>query len=329
MLYYAAPIWWVGYIWQKISYLRRKMVKQRTIKQSISATGVGLHKGEKVQLTLRPAPANTGIVFRRIDLEPVVDIKASAEAVGETTLCTCLVNEQGVQISTVEHLLAAVAGLGIDNLIVDVDSPEIPIMDGSSLPFVYLLQTAGVEECNAAKRFLKITKPIRVEDGDKWAELVPFEGFRIDFKIDFDHPVISNTGQSLSMDLSTCSFIKDISRARTFGFMKDLEFLRSHDLALGGSIENAIVLGDYDMLNKDELRYDDEFVKHKILDAIGDLYMCGSSILGELRAFKSGHGLNNLLLREVFKNTDSWEWVTYEEQASSPIQYQETAPQTF
>lgn len=303
------------------------MVKQRTIKQSISATGVGLHKGEKVHLTLRPAPDNTGIVFRRVDLDPVVDIKANAEAVGETTLCTCLVNEQGVQVSTVEHLLAAVAGLGIDNLIVDVDSPEIPIMDGSALPFVYLLQTAGVEELKTAKRFIKITKAIRVEEGDKWAELVPFEGFRVDFTIDFDHPVISNTGQSVSMDFSSCSFIKEISRARTFGFMKDLEFLRSHNLALGGSIENAIVLDDFKMLNKDELRYDDEFVKHKILDAIGDLYMCGSSILGELKAYKSGHALNNLLLRAVFDNADSWEWVTYGDEAHAPITYLETAVQ--
>lgn len=303
------------------------MVKQRTIKQSISATGVGLHKGEKVHLTLRPAPDNTGIVFRRVDLDPVVDIKANAEAVGETTLCTCLVNEQGVQVSTVEHLLAAVAGLGIDNLIVDVDSPEIPIMDGSALPFVYLLQTAGVEELKTAKRFIKITKAIRVEEGDKWAELVPFEGFRVDFTIDFDHPVISNTGQSVTMDFSSCSFIKEISRARTFGFMKDLEFLRSHNLALGGSIENAIVLDDFKMLNKDELRYDDEFVKHKILDAIGDLYMCGSSILGELKAYKSGHALNNLLLRAVFDNADSWEWVTYGDEAHAPITYLETAVQ--
>ncbi|QOL25897.1 UDP-3-O-acyl-N-acetylglucosamine deacetylase [Thalassotalea sp. LPB0316] len=302
------------------------MTKQRTLKDSVSTIGVGLHKGEKVQITLRPAPANTGIVFRRVDLDPVVDIKATPEAVGETTLCTCLVNEQGVQISTVEHLLAAVSAMGLDNLIVDVDSPEIPIMDGSSLPFVYLIQSVGIETLNAPKRFLKITKPIRVEEGDKWAELEPYEGFKVNFAIDFDHPVIANTTQSMTMDLSSCSFVKEISRARTFGFMKDIEFLRSHNLALGGSLENAIVLDEYRMLNPDELRYDDEFVKHKILDAIGDLYMGGVSILGQLNAFKSGHALNNILLREVFKQTDAWEWVTYEENVPSPIAYQEINP---
>lgn len=302
------------------------MTKQRTLKDSVSAIGVGLHKGEKVQITLRPAPANTGIVFRRVDLDPVVDIKATPEAVGETTLCTCLVNEQGVQISTVEHLLAAVSAMGLDNLIVDVDSPEIPIMDGSSLPFVYLIQSVGIETLNAPKRFLKITKPIRVEEGDKWAELTPYEGFKVNFAIDFDHPVIANTTQTMTMDLSSCSFVKEISRARTFGFMKDIEFLRSHNLALGGSLENAIVLDEYRMLNPDELRYDDEFVKHKILDAIGDLYMGGVSILGQLNAFKSGHALNNILLREVFKRIDAWEWVTYEEDAPSPITYQEVNP---
>lgn len=299
------------------------MIKQRTIKESVSAVGVGLHKGEKVQITLRPAPANTGIVFRRVDLDPVVDIKATPEVVGETTLCTCLVNEQNVKISTVEHLLSAVAGLGIDNLVIDVDSPEIPIMDGSALPFVYLIQSVGIETSNASKRFIRIKKTIRVEEGDKWAELKPYEGFRVNFAIEFDHPVIANTCQTMSMDLSSCSFIKEVSRARTFGFMKDIEFLRSHDLALGGSLENAIVLDEYRMLNKDDLRYDDEFVKHKILDAIGDLYMGGTSILGELNAFKSGHALNNMLLREVFKQVDAWEWVTYEDEARAPIQYQE------
>lgn len=305
------------------------MVKQRTIKESVSAVGVGLHKGEKVQITLRPAPANTGIVFRRVDLDPVVDIKATPDVVGETTLCTCLVNDEGVQISTVEHLLSAVAGLGIDNLVVDVDSPEIPIMDGSALPFVYLIQSVGIETSNVNKRFIRIKKPIRVEEGDKWAELKPYEGFRVNFAIEFDHPVIANTCQTMSMDLSSCSFIKEISRARTFGFMKDIEFLRSHNLALGGSLENAIVLDEYRMLNQDDLRYDDEFVKHKILDAIGDLYMGGVSILGELNAFKSGHALNNILLREVFKQTDAWEWVTYPDDANAPIQYQELNAAAF
>ncbi len=305
------------------------MIKQRTLKESVSAIGVGLHKGEKVQVTLRPAPANTGIVFRRVDLDPVVDIKATPEAVGETTLCTCLVNEDNVKISTVEHLLSAVAGLGIDNLVIDVDSPEIPIMDGSALPFVYLIQSAGIETLNVAKRFLRIKKPIRVEEGDKWAELLPYEGFKVNFAIEFEHPVIANTCQSMQMDFSSCSFIKEISRARTFGFMKDIEFLRSHNLALGGSLENAIVLDEYRMLNTDELRYDDEFVKHKILDAIGDLYMGGTSILGQLNAFKSGHALNNMLLREVFKQQDAWEWLTYEDAAKAPIKYQEIASPVF
>ena len=302
------------------------MIKQCTIKESVSALGVGLHKGKKVRLTRRAAPANTGIIFRRVDLDPVVDIPATPEAVGETTLCTCLVNEQGVQVSTVEHLLAAVSSLGIDNLIVEVDSPEIPIMDGSALPFVYLLQSVGISVSNVAKRFIKITKPIRIDEGDKWAELLPYEGFKVDFAIEFNHPVISNTGQTMTLDLSSCSFIKEISRARTFGFMKDIEYLRSHNLALGGSLENAIVLDDFRMLNGTDLRYDDEFVKHKILDAIGDLYMCGHSILGQLNAFKSGHALNNLLLREVFKRTDAWEWVTYEDESKAPITYQTTSP---
>ena len=299
------------------------MIKQRTIKKSVSATGVGLHKGNKVQITLRPAPANSGITFRRVDLDPIVSIKASPEAVGETTLCTCLVNEEGVQISTVEHLLSAVAGLGIDNLVIDVDSPEIPIMDGSALPFIYLLQSVGIDSINVAKRFLRIKKPIRVEEGDKWAELLPYEGFRVNFSIEFNHPVIANTTQSMSMDFSSCSYIKEISRARTFGFMKDIEFLRSHNLALGGSLENAIVLDQYRMLNKDALRYDDEFVKHKVLDAIGDLYMGGVSILGELNAFKSGHALNNVLLREVFNRVDAWEWVSYQDKEHAPIDFVE------
>ncbi len=305
------------------------MINQRTIKDSVSAVGVGLHKGEKVQITLRPAPANTGIIFRRVDLNPAIDIKASPEMVGETTLCTCLVNKEGVKISTVEHLLAAVASLGIDNLFVEIDSAEIPIMDGSALPFVYLIQSVGIETSKIAKRFIRIKKTIRVEEGDKWAELAPYEGFRVNFSIEFDHPVISNTCQTISMDLSSCSFIKEISRARTFGFMQDIDFLRSHDLALGGSLENAIVLDEYRMLNKGDLRYDDEFVKHKILDAIGDLYMCGVSILGELNAFKSGHALNNMLLREVFKQTDSWEWVTFENNEKAPIEYQELNTSTF
>ncbi|AVJ55135.1 UDP-3-O-[3-hydroxymyristoyl] N-acetylglucosamine deacetylase [Idiomarina sp. OT37-5b] len=299
------------------------MVKQRTLKQAISTTGVGLHKGNKVNLTLRPAPANTGLIFRRVDLDPVVDIPARADWVRDTQLCTCLINEQDVRVSTVEHLLAALAGVGIDNCIIEVDSHEIPIMDGSSHPFVYLLQSAGIEEQSVAKKFIRIKAPIRVEEEDgKWAELLPHDGFRIDFAIDFNHPAIAETGQQVSMDFSSGAFIKEISRARTFGFMKDIEYLRKNNLALGGSFDNAVVLDEFRVLNTDGLRYDDEFVKHKMLDAIGDLYMCGHSILGHLRAYKSGHALNNHLLQAMLQQQEAWEFVTFdEEQAQSPIAY--------
>ena len=299
------------------------MVKQRTLKQAISTTGVGLHKGNKVNLTLRPAPANTGLIFRRVDLDPVVDIPARADWVRDTQLCTCLINEQDVRVSTVEHLLAALAGVGIDNCIIEVDSHEIPIMDGSSHPFVYLLQSAGIEEQSVAKKFIRIKAPIRVEEEDgKWAELLPHDGFRIDFAIDFNHPAIAETGQQVSMDFSSGAFIKEISRARTFGFMKDIEYLRKNNLALGGSFDNAVVLDEFRVLNTDGLRYDDEFVKHKMLDAIGDLYMCGHSILGHLRAYKSGHALNNHLLQAMLQQQEAWEFVTFdEEQAQSPITY--------
>ncbi|WP_289117044.1 UDP-3-O-acyl-N-acetylglucosamine deacetylase [uncultured Idiomarina sp.] len=298
------------------------MIKQRTLQQAISATGIGLHKGNKVNLTLRPAPANTGLIFRRTDLEPAVDIPARADWVRDTQLCTCLINEENIRISTVEHLLAALAGVGIDNAIIEVDSHEIPIMDGSSHPFVYLLQSAGIEEQSAAKKFIRIKEPVRVEDGDKWAELLPHDGFRIDFAIDFDHPAIAETGQTVSMDFSANAFIKDISRARTFGFMKDIEYLRKNNLALGGSFDNAVVLDDFRVLNNDGLRYDDEFVKHKMLDAVGDLYMGGHSILGHLRAYKSGHALNNQLLQAVLETESAWEFVTFEdEQAKEPIAF--------
>ncbi|KFZ29052.1 UDP-3-O-[3-hydroxymyristoyl] N-acetylglucosamine deacetylase [Pseudidiomarina atlantica] len=302
------------------------MMKQRTIKQPIATTGVGLHKGNKVKLTLRPAPANTGLVFRRVDLKPAVDIRADAELVRDTRMCTCLINEDNVRVSTVEHLLAAIAAMGIDNLIIEVDSHEIPIMDGSSHPFIYLLQSAGIEEQGAAKKFIRIKQPIRVEEDDKWAELLPHNGFRIDFAIDFDHPAIADTNQVVSMDFSTHSFMKEISRARTFGFMKDIEFLRANNLALGGSFDNAVVLDEFRILNSDGLRYDDEFVKHKILDAVGDLYMGGHAILGHLRAFKSGHALNNQLLRAVLQNQEAWEFVTFEDEATeAPIAFTNTA----
>jgi UDP-3-O-[3-hydroxymyristoyl] N-acetylglucosamine deacetylase len=297
------------------------MIKQRTIKQSVQETGIGLHKGDKVTMTLRPAPANTGIVFRRVDLEPYADIPARANAVGDTMLCTCISNEQGATISTVEHLASALAGLGIDNIIVEVDSNELPIMDGSASPFIFLLQSAGIEELNAAKRFIKVTKPIRVKDGDKWAELRPYDGFRVDFRIDFDHPVISQTRQHMVLDFDSSSYVNEVSRARTFGFMKDIEYMHSHNLALGGSMENAVALDEYRVLNPEGLRYSDEFLKHKILDAIGDLYLAGHSIIGELVAYKTGHGLNNKLLNALLNDKKAWEFVSYDSPEEMPIQF--------
>lgn len=297
------------------------MIRQRTIKHAVSEIGIGLHKGDKVTMTLRPAPANTGIVFRRIDLEPYVDIPARANAVGDTMLCTCLTNEDGASISTVEHLASALAGLGIDNIIVEVDSNELPIMDGSASPFIFLLQSAGVEELNAAKQFIRIKRPIRVEEGDKWAEFHPYDGFRVDFKIDFDHPVISQTRQHVVMDFNASSYVDEVSRARTFGFMKDLEYMNANDLALGGSMENAVALDEYRVLNPEGLRYDDEFLKHKILDAVGDLYLGGHSIVGELRAYKTGHGLNNKLLNAMLADKECWEFVSYETPEQMPISF--------
>jgi UDP-3-O-[3-hydroxymyristoyl] N-acetylglucosamine deacetylase len=301
------------------------MTKQRTISKIVSSIGVGLHKGEKVTLTLRPAPDNTGIVFRRVDLDPIVDFKVSPELVGDTVMCTCLINKDGVRLSTTEHLMAAVAGLGIDNLIIEVDSEEIPIMDGSANPFVYLLLEAGVSEQRLAKKFIRIKKAVRVEDGEKWAEFKPYHGFKIDFAIDFDHPVISETVQHMQLDFSAAGFIKDISRARTFGFLHEVEYLRANNLALGGSFDNAVVLDEYRVLNQDGLRYEDEFIKHKILDAVGDLYMAGHSILGEFSSFKTGHALNNQLLCEVLAQQENWEFVTFEHKEQVPISY--LAPQ--
>ena len=301
------------------------MIKQRTIAKSISSIGVGLHKGEKVTLTLRPAPDNTGIVFRRVDLNPIVDFKVTPELVGDTVMCTCLINDEGVRLSTTEHLMAAVAGLGIDNLFIEVDSAEIPIMDGSANPFVYLLLEAGISEQKKAKKFIRIKQKVRVEDGDKWAEFVPHHGFRMDFAIDFDHPVISETKQRMKLDFSAASFIKDISRARTFGVLQDIEYLRANNLALGGSFDNAVVLDEFRVLNQDGLRYEDEFIKHKILDAIGDLYMAGYSILGEFRSYKTGHALNNQLLSAVLAEQANWEFVSFDKEAQMPISY--LAPQ--
>lgn len=300
------------------------MIRQRTLKNIIKATGVGLHTGEKVYLSLRPAAPNTGIVFRRVDLAEPVDIPATPQNVGETTLSTTLVRDE-IKVSTVEHLLSALAGLGIDNAYIDVSAPEVPIMDGSAGPFVFLIQSAGVEEQNAAKRFIRIKKPIKVQDGDKWASFEPYEGFKVTFTIDFDHPAFSEDVQTASIDFSSTSFVKEVSRARTFGFMRDIEALRKRKLALGGSMDNAIVVDNYRVLNEDGLRYADEFVKHKILDAIGDLYLLGHSLIGSFTGYKSGHGLNNQLLRQLVSQADAWEAVTFENESVLPICYSQLA----
>jgi len=298
----------------------RIMLRQRTLKNSIRATGVGLHTGEKVFMTLRPAPVNTGIVFRRVDLEEPVDVPATAENVGDTMLGTTLV--QGTaRVSTVEHLLAAFAGLGVDNAFVDLSAPEVPIMDGSAGPFVFLLQSAGLEVQNAPKRFVRILRRVEVEDGDKWARFDPHDGYRINFRIDFDHPVFRKHTQTATMNFSATSFLKEVSRARTFGFMRDIEALRARNLTLGGNMDNAIVLDDYRVLNEDGLRYEDEFVKHKILDAIGDLYLLGRSLIGEFTGYKSGHALNNALLRKLLATSDAWEEVTFEDVSAAPVAY--------
>ena len=296
------------------------MIRQRTLKNIIRATGVGLHSGEKVYLTLRPAPVDTGIVFCRTDLDPVVQIPARAVNVGQTTLCTSL-EKDGVRVDTVEHLLSAMAGLGIDNAYVDVTAHEVPIMDGSAGPFVFLLQSAGIEEQNAAKRFIRIKKKVTVKEDGKSATFVPFDGFKVSFSIEFDHPVFHGLTQQSSIDFSSTSFVKEVSRARTFGFMKDIEFLRSQNLALGGSVENAIVVDDYRILNEDGLRYEDEFVKHKMLDAIGDLYLLGNSLIGEFIGEKSGHSTNNKLLRALIADESAWEVVTFDDASTAPISY--------
>ncbi|HXA92298.1 MAG TPA: UDP-3-O-acyl-N-acetylglucosamine deacetylase [Steroidobacteraceae bacterium] len=298
------------------------MVGQRTLKNTIRATGVGLHTGKKVLMTLRPAPPDSGIVFRRSDLAQSVDIRAHAENVGDTTLGTTLVKGD-VRVSTVEHLLSAFAGLGIDNAIVEVSAPEVPIMDGSAGPFVFLLQSAGIEEQRAPKHFVRIKKRIRVDEGDKWAQFDPFDGFKVNFEIEFNHPIFKRRAQRASMDFSTTSFLKEVSRARTFGFMRDLEMLRARNLALGGNLDNAIVLDDFRVLNEDGLRYEDEFVKHKILDAIGDLYLLGHSLIGEFSGYKSGHSLNNKLLRTLLRDHSTWEDVVFETHAEAPISYVE------
>ncbi len=287
------------------------MIKQRTLKNIIRATGIGLHTGEKVYLTLRPAAPNTGIVFRRVDLPEPVEIQARPDIVGDTRLSSTL-EQNGAKVSTVEHLMAALAGLGIDNIYVDLSAAEVPIMDGSASPFVFLLQSAGIEEQSAAKQYIRIKKTVEVHEDDKWVRFEPYNGFKINFTIAFDHPVFETSGQSITLDLAQASFIKEISRARTFGFMQDVETLRTHGLALGGSMDNAIVMDEYRVLNSDGLRYEDEFVKHKVLDAVGDLYILGHPLIGAFTAYKSGHALNNRLLRTLLADAEAWEFVSFD-----------------
>ncbi len=294
------------------------MIKQRTLKTVISATGVGLHTGQKVTLTLRPAAADTGIVFRRVDLPQPVTIKADPFQVTDTRMCSAL-EADGVKVNTVEHLMSALAGLGIDNVYIDLTASEVPIMDGSASPFVFLVQSAGVEEQNAPKRFIRVKKTILIEDGDKWVKLEPYNGFRVTLSIDFKHPVFEHSGKAVTVDFADTSFIKDISRARTFGFMHEVEYLRNNGLALGGSLDNAIVMDEFRVLNTDGLRYDDEFVKHKALDAIGDLYMLGHPLIGSFTGHKSGHALNNQLLRGLLADQSAWEYVSFNRLEEAPL----------
>lgn len=285
------------------------MIRQRTLKTAIQATGVGVHTGEKIFITLRPAPENTGIVFCRTDLDPVISIPARVEYVCDTQLCTTLANE-GVRIATVEHLLSACYGLGIDNLYVDISAPELPIMDGSAIPFVFLMQSAGLQDQNAFKRFLRIKKTVRVKQGDKWAQLRPYSGFKVEFGIQFDHPAFDSKNQNNVFEFSPMTYIKQVARARTFGFLREYEAIRRHNLALGASMDNAIVLDEFKVLNQDGLRYQDECVRHKILDVIGDLYLLGYSLIGSFQGYKSGHALNNCLLKKLLATRDAWEIIT-------------------
>ncbi len=296
------------------------MIKQRTLKNVIRATGVGLHTGEKVYLTLKPAPIDTGIVFNRVDLDPVVEIPALAENVGDTTLSSTLIKGD-VRISTVEHLMSAMSGLGIDNAYVDLSAPEVPIMDGSAGPFVFLIQSAGVEEQDAPKKYIRIIKELSLTQDDKKVSLKPFNGFKVGYTLLYDHPVHKKHTKEAFIDFSSTSFVKEVSRARTFGFMHEFEALRSRNLALGASMDNAVAVGDYKVLNEDGLRYEDEFVKHKILDSIGDLYLLGKSLIGEFSGYKSGHALNNALLRKLLVSKDCWEIVTFDTEEEAPISY--------
>ena len=306
------------------------VLKQRTLKSITRAVGVGLHSGQRVEITLRPAAPNTGIVFRRVDLPHPVDIAVSTEAVTDTRLASTL-SAGGAKVHTVEHLMSACAGLGVDNMVVDITAEEVPILDGSAASFVFLLQSAGIEMQNAPRRFIRVKAPITVREGtpgnEKWATLEPFHGFKLTFAIDFNHPAVDSTGQMVEFDLSVGSYARDIARARTFGFTKDVEMMRSNGLALGGGLDNAIVMDDYKVLNADGLRYDDEFVKHKILDAMGDLYIVGMPLLAHYRAHRSGHALNNMLLRQLQAQPEAWEVVTFEEERKAPAGFAQLAPQ--
>lgn len=292
------------------------MIRQRSLKSPIRASGIGLHGGRKVYISILPAPVNHGIVFRRVDLSPAVDIPASALLIGETTLCSTLVRD-GVKVATVEHIMSALAGMGIDNVLVELSSPEIPIMDGSAAPFMYLLQSAGVVEQNAARKFIRILQPVQVGEGDKYARLEPYEGFRLSFGIEFKHPAFKTSAQTATLEFTTANYVKEVSRARTFGFMREFEMMRSRNLALGASLDNAVALDDYRVVNPDGLRYDDEFVRHKILDAVGDLYLAGHPLLGAYSAYKSGHALNNQLACALLNDRKAWEFASFEDAAAA------------
>jgi UDP-3-O-[3-hydroxymyristoyl] N-acetylglucosamine deacetylase len=304
------------------------VLKQRTLKSLTRAVGVGLHSGQRVELTLRPAQPDTGIVFRRVDLPEAVDIVATATAVSDTRLASTLANGNA-KVHTVEHLMSACAGLGVDNMYIDINAEEVPILDGSAASFVFLLQSAGIELQNAPRRFIRLLKTVEVKEGQgaaqKWARLEPYHGYKLSFEIDFDHPAVDATGQRVVFDMSSGSYSKDIARARTFGFTKDVEMMRANGLALGGGLDNAIVMDDYKVLNAEGLRYDDEFVKHKILDAMGDLYLIGKPLLASYSAFRSGHALNNLLLRELLNRTDAWEVVSFEDEKLAPSGFAQLA----
>jgi UDP-3-O-[3-hydroxymyristoyl] N-acetylglucosamine deacetylase len=297
------------------------MIRQRTLKQAIRATGIGLHSGRKVYMSLLPAGPDTGIVFRRTDLNPVVEIAAQADLVGEAVMCSTLVAGD-VKIATIEHLMSALAGLGIDNCVVELSSPEVPIMDGSAGPFVFLIQSAGIHEQDAPKKFIRIKQPVQVQDGDKFARFEPHEGYRLNFSIDFKHPVFKSSGQSAVVDFSTTTYVKEVSRARTFGFMRELDQLRANNLGLGASLDNVVALDEYRVINHDGLRYEDEFVRHKILDAVGDLYLLGHSVIGAYSAYKSGHALNNKLVRAVLADESAWELAIFDEELQkAPISF--------